>query len=151
MQRIFPAYSRSLISETISRKFSLAKLAQVFTLPRPAGLLLLSVKNTQRRQFYETGALREGWSVRRLDPQISSQFCERHCPEIRPRCWQSFSHSPRCWGDRNLSAGSNDRPVLIGEISTVRSFAHQHRDAHIALRHSTLAQQFCPDLDASAR
>lgn len=38
---------------------------------------LLSVKNAQARAFYETEALRGGWSVRKLDRQINSQFYER--------------------------------------------------------------------------
>jgi predicted nuclease of restriction endonuclease-like (RecB) superfamily len=38
---------------------------------------LLSVKSENARQFYETEALRGGWSVRQLDRQINSQFYER--------------------------------------------------------------------------
>jgi len=38
---------------------------------------LLSVKSPQGRTFYETEALRGGWSVRQLDRQIGSQFYER--------------------------------------------------------------------------
>jgi predicted nuclease of restriction endonuclease-like (RecB) superfamily len=35
------------------------------------------VKNENARQFYETEALRGGWSVRQLARQINSQFYER--------------------------------------------------------------------------
>ena len=38
---------------------------------------LLSVKTAEARAFYETEALREGWSVRQLDRQIGSQLYER--------------------------------------------------------------------------
>jgi len=38
---------------------------------------LLSVKSPEARNFYETEALRLGWSVRQLDRQIGSQFYER--------------------------------------------------------------------------
>jgi predicted nuclease of restriction endonuclease-like (RecB) superfamily len=38
---------------------------------------LLSVKDDNARKFYEEEALRNGWSVRQLDRQISSQFYER--------------------------------------------------------------------------
>jgi len=38
---------------------------------------LLGVKNELARAFYETEALRGGWSVRQLDRQINSQFYER--------------------------------------------------------------------------
>jgi predicted nuclease of restriction endonuclease-like (RecB) superfamily len=93
MRRFFLAYPRAVISETASRKseselltgksetasrkFSLSELAQVFTLPWSAYVRLLSVKDIHARQFYETEALRGGWSVRQLDRQIGSQFYER--------------------------------------------------------------------------
>lgn len=48
-----------------------------FPLPWSAYVRLLSVKNSDARAFYETEALRCGWSVRQLDRQISSQFYER--------------------------------------------------------------------------
>ena len=56
---------------------SLHELVQAFTLPWSAYVRLLSVKDTHARQFYETEALRGGWSVRQLDRQIASQFYER--------------------------------------------------------------------------
>lgn len=93
MRRFFLVYPRPLISETLSRKsgsglpaeksetmsrnFSLSELAQVFTLPWSAYVRLLSIKDAYARQFYETEALRGGWSVRQLDRQIGSQFYER--------------------------------------------------------------------------
>ena len=93
MRRFFLVYPRSVISEmlsrksrneqptgkseTASRKFTLSELAQVFTLPWSAYVRLLSVTNAHARRFYETEALRGGWSVRQLDRQIGSQFYER--------------------------------------------------------------------------
>lgn len=55
----------------------LATLAVRFPLPWSAYVRLLSVKNTAARAFYETEALRCGWSVRQLDRQVNSQFYER--------------------------------------------------------------------------
>ncbi|MBI7801093.1 DUF1016 family protein [Pseudomonas aeruginosa] len=93
MRRFFLAYSRAAISETlspksgdepptgkseaVSRKLGLAELTQVFTLPWSAYVRLLSLKDEHARRFYETEALRGGWSVRQLDRQINSQFYER--------------------------------------------------------------------------
>ena len=37
----------------------------------------MTLSNEEARKFYETEALRCGWSVRQLDRQISSQFYER--------------------------------------------------------------------------
>jgi len=93
MRRFFLVYPLSVISETVSRKlgerlpveisetssrkFDLYELAQAFPLPWSAYVRLLSVEDAHARQFYETEALRGGWSVRQLDRQISSQFYER--------------------------------------------------------------------------
>jgi predicted nuclease of restriction endonuclease-like (RecB) superfamily len=52
-------------------------LAARFALPWSAYVRLLSVKRPEARSFYETEALRLGWSVRQLDRQIGSQFYER--------------------------------------------------------------------------
>lgn len=60
-----------------ARTTDLPVLAQAFPLPWSAYVRLLSVKNPQARAFYETEALRGGWSVRQLDRQIGSQFYER--------------------------------------------------------------------------
>lgn len=56
---------------------NLAALATRFPLPWSAYVRLLSVKSETARAFYETEALRCGWSVRQLDRQIGSQFYER--------------------------------------------------------------------------
>jgi predicted nuclease of restriction endonuclease-like (RecB) superfamily len=55
----------------------LATLARAFPLPWSAYVRLLAVKSESARRFYETEALRGGWSVRQLDRQIQSQFYER--------------------------------------------------------------------------
>jgi len=65
------------ISGTASRKLSLPELSAAFPLPWSAYVRLLSVKNDCARSFYETEALRGGWSVRQIDRQIDSQFYER--------------------------------------------------------------------------
>ena len=55
----------------------LAAIATRFPLPWSAYVRLLSVGSEPARRFYETEALRNGWSVRQLDRQINSQFYER--------------------------------------------------------------------------
>ncbi len=74
-----PAQSpQSAILQTVSGRLpDLATLAARFPLPWSAYVRLLSVKNEAARAFYETEALRCGWSVRQLDRQIGSQFYER--------------------------------------------------------------------------
>ncbi|TAG47993.1 MAG: DUF1016 domain-containing protein [Betaproteobacteria bacterium] len=56
---------------------NLESLAQAFVLPWSAYVRLLSVRDDHTRRFYETEALRGGWSVRQLDRQIGSQFYQR--------------------------------------------------------------------------
>ncbi len=56
---------------------TLPTIASHFALPWSAYVRLLSVKTPEARTFYETEALRLGWSVRQLDRQIGSQFYER--------------------------------------------------------------------------
>jgi predicted nuclease of restriction endonuclease-like (RecB) superfamily len=50
---------------------------QRFPLPWSHYIRLLAVKGKPARTFYETEALRGGWSVRQLDRQIATQFYER--------------------------------------------------------------------------
>lgn len=65
------------ILQTPSAESSLAGITAHFPLPWSAYVRLLSVKNLHAREFYETEALRGGWSVRQLDRQINAQFYER--------------------------------------------------------------------------
>lgn len=66
------------ISESVIRKFDLAALAQVFPLSWTHYVhLMRRTRSADERQFYESEALRGGWSVRQLDRQISSQFYTR--------------------------------------------------------------------------
>ena len=69
--------SGTVILQTPSAESTLAQIAARFPLPWLAYVRLLAVKNEHARSFYETEALRAGWSVRQLDRQIQSQFYER--------------------------------------------------------------------------
>lgn len=67
------------IVQTVSGLFSdsTQMLARRFVLPWSAYVRLLAVRNESARHFFETEALRGGWSVRQLNRQIESQFYER--------------------------------------------------------------------------
>ena len=88
MRGFYLCWPTERISQTVSAKLgendlggstsiNLPVLANIFPLPWSAYVRLLSVKNAQARAFYETEALRGGWTVRQLDRQINSQFFER--------------------------------------------------------------------------
>jgi predicted nuclease of restriction endonuclease-like (RecB) superfamily len=63
--------------QTSSGELLVRDLAARFPLPWSHYVRLLSTKSAEARRFYETEALRGGWSVRQLDRQIASQFYER--------------------------------------------------------------------------
>ncbi len=63
--------------QTGSGNVDLSQIAARFPLPWSHYVLLLKVANPDARQFYESEALRGGWSVRQLDRQISTLFFER--------------------------------------------------------------------------
>lgn len=65
------------IRQTVSPTPSLRNIADKFPLPWSHYIKLLSLQNPEARSFYETEALRGGWSVRQLERQINSQFYER--------------------------------------------------------------------------
>ena len=84
MRLFYLAYPLDKICQTVSGKSNgnsievrLRELLTAFPLPWSAYVRLLSVRNAHAREFYETEALRGGWSVRQLNRQISSQFYER--------------------------------------------------------------------------
>jgi predicted nuclease of restriction endonuclease-like (RecB) superfamily len=91
MRLFYLAYPPSRISETLTRKldkkvksetrsriFTLPELAACFSLSWSHYVLLVKrSRSEEARLFYETEALRGGWSVRQLERQINSQFYER--------------------------------------------------------------------------
>ncbi len=65
-------------SEMLSRKSGIQHVASRFPLSWSHYVTFARrVKNEQARSFYETEALRNGWTVRQLSRQIKSQFYER--------------------------------------------------------------------------
>ena len=64
MRQFYLLYPPERILQTASGESSLGSVASHFPLPWSAYVRLLSVKNTLAREFYETEALRGGWSVR---------------------------------------------------------------------------------------
>ena len=91
MRAFYRAWSDGQILSTLSKEFckllpfnnvnplssNISTLSASFPLPWSAYVRLLGVKRPEARVFYETEALRSGWSVRQLDRQIGSQFYER--------------------------------------------------------------------------
>lgn len=72
----YPQLEQGLSPETLSPEI-FQTLSGKFPLPWSHYVKLLSVKSPEARAFYETEALRGGWSVRQLSRQISTQYYER--------------------------------------------------------------------------
>jgi predicted nuclease of restriction endonuclease-like (RecB) superfamily len=70
-------------------------IAAAFPLPWSHYVCLLSVQDPHARTFYETEALRGGWSVRQLDRQISTQFYERTALSRNKAAMLSKGQKPR--------------------------------------------------------
>ncbi|MEK6675064.1 MAG: PDDEXK nuclease domain-containing protein [Planctomycetota bacterium] len=73
-----PALSgKSPILQTVSAESRSMAMVSVFPLSWSHYVRLMAVEKPQARAFYETEAIRGGWSVRQLDRQIGTQFFER--------------------------------------------------------------------------
>jgi len=71
------AKSQPTTGSATSRRFAASNLMPQFPLSWSHYVKLLAVENPEARAFYESEALRGGWTVRQLDRQIESQFYER--------------------------------------------------------------------------
>ena len=78
MRAFYLAYSNIIQTPSgQSKSPNLQRLITLFPLSWSHYVRLLSVKNPDARHFYESQALRNGWSIRQLDRQIGSLFFER--------------------------------------------------------------------------
>jgi predicted nuclease of restriction endonuclease-like (RecB) superfamily len=69
--------AQRLDMQTTSGQVDLTEVAHRFPLSWSHYVKLLAVRDAKAREFYETEALRGGWTVRQLDRQIGSQFYQR--------------------------------------------------------------------------
>jgi predicted nuclease of restriction endonuclease-like (RecB) superfamily len=69
--------------------------ADLFPLSWSQYVRLMAVENPQARAFYESEAIRGGWSVRQLDRQISTQFYQRAVQSKRPAVLLARSQVPQ--------------------------------------------------------
>ena len=79
MRRFYLEWPRPQIRQTLSDESQNPSRVghALFPLPWSHYVKLLTLKTPAARAFYETEALRGGWSVRQLERQINSQFYER--------------------------------------------------------------------------
>jgi predicted nuclease of restriction endonuclease-like (RecB) superfamily len=80
------------IQQTVSAGFV---LEAIFPLSWSHYVRLMSVEKPQARVFYESEAIRGGWSVRQLDRQISTQFFERASHSKKPAALLARGQTPK--------------------------------------------------------
>jgi predicted nuclease of restriction endonuclease-like (RecB) superfamily len=98
-----------------SSPFALSDLVHAFPLPWSHYVLLISrTRSTEAFAFYQTEALRGGWSVRQLDRQIASQFYERTAASRNKNAMLRKGAAARA-GD-SISADDEVRDPLVLEF-----------------------------------
>jgi len=86
---------QSQIVQTSSAESFAGSLAGVFPLSWSHYVRLLAVDKPHARTFYESEAIRGGWSVRQLDRQIGTQFYERTAHSRKPAALLARGQQPR--------------------------------------------------------
>ena len=74
MRRFYQLWT---LPQTLPAESESTAIASYFSLPWSHYVKLISIKNAEARTFYETEALKNGWSLRQLERQINTQFYER--------------------------------------------------------------------------
>ncbi len=120
-------------SESPIRKFDLRDIPGNFPLSWTHYVhLLRRARSAEARRFYETEALRCGWTVRQLDRQIASQFYERTALS-RNKAAMLTKGTETKPGD-TLSADEEVRDPLILEFLGLKDEYSEH-DLEAALVH----------------
>lgn len=74
MRRFYQLWT---IPQTLPAELEPTAISRHFSLPWSHYVKLISIKKPEARTFYETEALKNGWSLRQLERQINTQFYER--------------------------------------------------------------------------
>ncbi len=105
-------------------ELSLGTVAKFFPLPWSHYVKLLSVEDLKARRFYETEALRGGWSVRQLDRQISSLFYQRTLSSKNKAAMLQKGAEPR--SDDLVSPDEEIKDPLVLEFLNLKDEYSEH-------------------------
>jgi hypothetical protein len=83
------------VSALSRQAIDIRQLTDAFPLSWSHYVRLMSVEKPHARAFYESEALRGGWSVRQLDRQISTQFFERTAHSKQPAALLARGQKPK--------------------------------------------------------
>ena len=141
MRRFYVAYRHGPKSETPSRNIAIEKSetlsrifpeAPIFPLPWSHYVRLLSLKKRAARDFYETEAIRGGWSIRQLKRQIDSQFYERTALSKNKAAMLTKGQKPR--PEDAVSADEEIKDPLVLEFLDLKD-EYSESDLEEALIH----------------
>lgn len=119
------------ISESVIRKFDLPDLSAAFPLPWTHYVhLIRRSRSDAARDFYETEALRGGWSVRQLKRQLDSQFYERTALSKNKAAMLTKGAKPK--PEDTVSADEEIRDPLVLEFLDLKD-EYSERDLEEAL------------------
>lgn len=133
LQNFRTFYLQWPIHQTVSGKFTRAAVAANLRLPWSHYVQLMTVKNREARRFYETEALRGGWSVRQLDRQISTLFYERTALSCNKVVMLAKGARPRA-ADR-MSADEQVKDPLVLEFLNLKDEYSEGELEEALLRH----------------
>jgi predicted nuclease of restriction endonuclease-like (RecB) superfamily len=121
------------VSEELNSPAAIARLATAFPLSWSHYVKLLAVKDDFARRFYETEALRGGWSVRQLDRQISTLFYERTALSKNKVAMLTKGAKPQP-GDKMKADEEVKDPFLL-EFLNLKDQYSEHELEEALLRH----------------
>ena len=147
-EKISPTLSAEFSPDTIREGFG--QLLATFPLPWSAYLRLLSVKDERAREFYETEALRGGWSVRQLDRQIGSQFYERTALS-RNKAAMLTEGGRRRPGDAVLPEEEIKDPLVLEFLDLKDEYSESDLEEALIARLETFLMEMGPDFCFVAR
>lgn len=104
-----------------------------FPLPWSHYVRLMAVKEEAARRFYETEALRGGWSVRQLDRQIATVFYERTALSRDKSAMLTKGAKPR--PEDRVSVGEEVKDPLVLEFLNLKDEYSESELEEALLRH----------------
>ena len=129
---LLPPGDEPKIGQTVSGQLATAGRPE-FPLPWSHYVRLMTVKQEAARSFYETEALRGGWSVRQLDRQIATVFYERTALSRDKSAMLTKGAKPR--PEDRVSAEEEVRDPLVLEFLNLKDEYSESDLEEALLRH----------------
>ncbi len=146
MRAFYMAYAPKV--QTVSAQSD--ALAKQFPLPWSHYVRLLSVESEAARAFYETEALRGGWSGRQLARQISTQFYERTALSKNKAAMLTQGAAPRP-EDAETAASEIKDPLVLEFLGLRDEYSESDLEEALIRHPETFLLELGPDFTFVAR